>query len=460
MKKGLFISLLTSALLAGITQNSDGTFIDIYTDKDSQSNISATVSTSKGNLVKKRCFSNRDSERWCKVKYVYKDLTLHGFVDEGSLEMVSSIPNTNATYELSFGGRHDDVGNDIIVVDDGYLMVGNTSSFGQGQNDAYVVKVDKFGNKIYSLAIGGSSEDTANAVVELNDGYFLTGSTRSFGNGVESIFMSKFSKDGNVLWKKGYYSDKDDYYRGNDVIKISDTNMLVAGYENHVKFFNSEVNIYLNAIDSKGQRNGIKRYGGNKIDEANSIISTNDGYVIAGVTKSWGHGAEDAYVIKIDKDGNKIWHNAFGFDYDEVANQIIATRDGGYILVGTTDSDIKNQQDIYVVKLRADGTLDWQGHYGSREDEEGFGIVESNDGYVIAGYTKETPSYNSDAYILKLDRDGHVMWQRKYGLDKDDEARAIVAVEDGYVLTGYRTSEESYSKDLYILKVDKNGNIN
>ena len=456
----LFTSALTSLLLGGVTENSDGTFIDIYSDKDSQSNIIATVSTSKGNLITKRCFSNRDSQRWCKVKYTYKELTLNGFVDEGSLNTIAQIPNKNATFEQSFGGRYDDEGNDIIVTKDGYLVVGATASFGSGQNDAYVVKVDKFGNKLYSLALGGSSEDEANAVVELKDSFVLAGSTRSFGNGVESLYMAKFSKNGNLLWQKGYYSDEDDYYKANDITKISESNLLLAGYEDHVKFFNSEVNIYLNAINDRGERNGIKRYGGNKVDKANSIITTKDGYVIAGVTKTWGHGAEDAYVVKIDKDGNRVWHNAFGFDYDEVANEIIATRDGGYILVGTTDSAIKKQQDIYVVKINANGTRAWHGHYGSREDEEGFGIVESNDGYVIAGYTNDTQSYNSDAYIMKLDKEGRFIWGKKYGLDKDDEAKSIVAVEDGYVLAGYRTSEERYSKDLYIIKVDKNGNLN
>ena len=459
MKKALLISLLTSALFAGVTQNNDGTFIDLYSDKNSQSNIIATLSTHKGNLIKKRCFSNRDSQRWCKVKYVYEDITLNGFIDEASLDKVASIPNRHRRFETSFGGGHSDLANSVIELDDGYLLVGTTSSFGQGQNDAYVVKVDRLGNKIFSLALGGNADDSANAVVKMGNDYVIAGSTRSFGNNVESFYMAKISSKGAVLWQHGYYSDKDDYYRANDIVKISETNMLVAGYENHVKFFNSEVNIYLNAVDTDGQKNGVKRYGGSKVDEANSIISTNDGYVIAGMTKSWTHGGEDAYVIKIDKDGKRVWHNSFGFDYDEVANQIIKTQDGGYILVGTTDSDIRNQEDVYVVKLNADGTRAWHAHYGSRENEEGFGIVEVADGYVIAGSTNDTKSYNSDVYLLKISKTGQKVWERKYGLDKDDGAHSIIKVADGFVVAGYRTSEETYAKDMYLLKVDMNGKL-
>ena len=460
MKKIVIMSLLTLALMANVTQTSEGVFIDIYADKDPQSNIIATVPTSKGNIIKKRCFTNRDSQSWCKVEYIHKDIIIHGYSDEDSLDIISAIPNTKSTYEQTYGGKYDDEANAVLAVKDGFMIVGTTASFGKGQNDAYVIRVDQFGNKVYSLALGGSSNDSANAVVELKDGFVIAGSTRSFGNGVESIYMAKFTKAGELLWQNGYYSDNDDYYQANDMVKISDRNMLFAGSENHVKFFNSEINIYVNAIDSEGVRNGVKRYGGNKVDVANSIINIQDGYVLAGMTKSWGHGAEDAYVIKLDKDGNQLWHNAFGYAYDEVANQIIATQDGGYILVGTTDSDIKNQQDIYVVKLRADGSRAWQAHYGSKEDEEGFGIVETNDGYVIAGYTKDTPSYNSDVYLLKISKSGVTMWSRKYGLDKDDGAKAIIKVDDGFVVVGYKTSEETYSKDVYILKVDENGKIN
>ena len=460
MKKTLLLSLLTSALLsAASTTTADSSFIQLYADKDNKSNLIATVSSDKGTLIKKRCLTNRKSKRWCRVDYVYKDLTLHGYVQEEALQVFNTAPKNKKTFEQTFGGRYDDVASSVIATEGGYLLAGYTDSFGHGRSDAYVIKIDQFGNKRFSLALGGDLEDVASKVVETNDAYVLAGHTKSFGNGVESLYMAKISKSGELSWQKGFYSDKDDYYRAYDMVQISPRNFLLAGFENHVKFFNSETNIYLNAINSDGVRNGIKRYGGSKADEANSIINVSDGYVVAGYTKSWGHGGKDAYVIKLDKDGNRVWHNAFGFSYDEVANQIIQTQDGGYILVGMTDSDIRNQKEVYVVKMNANGQKEWQGHYGSREDEEGFGIVEESDGYVIAGYTKNTKSYSSDAYILKLSKNGNVMWERKYGLDKDDAFKSIIKTEDGFMLVGYETSLESYSKDAYIVKTDKNGKL-
>jgi len=393
------------------------------------------------------------------VTYTDSGLVIKGYSERKYLDIIERAPNTKLTFEQTYGGKYDDEAKDIIALKDGYLLVGETQSFGEGSSDAYIIKVDKLGNKLYSAAYGGANADVANAVVEMSDSFMLAGTTNSFGNRVQSMYLAQIAKNGNLMWQKAYYSDKDDYYAAKDLVKISEDNVLLAGSEDHVKFFNSEVNIYLNAININGQRNGIKRYGGEDPERAHSIISVPDGYVMAGETDTWGHGRIDAYVIKIDKDGNRVWHNAFGFDEDEVANQIIATRDGGYIIVGYTDSDYRTQKNVYVVKLNANGNREWQSFYGSKEEDEGFGIVEARDGYVIAGYTKGTKNYDSDVYLLKIGTKGRVIWEKRYGSSKDDRANAIIKTEDGFAVAGYSTSVESYSKDVYLLKINENGNI-
>ena len=459
MKIALIVSMVTSILFAGIVETNNGMFLELFTYKNS-TEIVSTVPISKGKIEKKNCYSTRNGQEWCKVTYSDDGMVIKGYSEKKYLDIIAQAPNTKPMFEKTYGGKYDDEAKDIIALKDGYLLVGETQSFGEGNSDTYIIKVDKLGNKVYSHAYGGRNADVANAVVEVKDGFMLAGTTSSFGNRVQSLYLSKISKNGNLMWQKAYYSDKDDYYSGNDLVKISDDNLLIAGTEDHVKFFSSEVNIYLNAINTNGKRNGIKRYGGEDPEKAHSIVSVSDGYVIAGESDTWGHGLLDAYVIKIDKDGNRVWHNAFGFEDDEVANQIIATNDGGYILVGSTDSHYRTQKNVYVVKIDKDGTREWQSFYGSREADEGFGIVEAKDGYVIAGYTKGTNNYDSDVYLIKINKNGNVIWEKRYGSSKDDRANAIIKVEDGFVVAGYSTSSESYSKDVYLLKIDENGNIN
>ncbi len=263
-----------------------------------------------------------------------------------------------------------------------------------------------------------------------------------------------------MKWQKGIYNDKDDYYTGASVAPVSDTSFLVAGTEDHVQFFGSEVNGIIVGVKTNAKTYAMRYYGGEDDEKFNSIIATKDGYIMAGSTDTWGHGRHDAYVVKIDKSGNRQFARAFGYKYDENAKQIIPSNDGGYILIGTTDSDYDMRRDLFVVKMDAKGKRLWQYHYGTREEDEGFSITQAHGGgYILAGYTKDTKGYDKDLYLMKIDEDGNAMWERRYGGSKDDAAYKIKKIKDGYVVVGYKESAQTYSKDIFVLKLDKNARL-
>ena len=459
MRSILLASLLTTTLFAGLHETNGGLFLEIFDKHDPQSNIIAEVSTEKGKIEQLRCRGTRDGE-WCRVRYHHDGMVLQGWSDKKSLDAIAARPNTKPTFEKRFGGRYGEAGHALLALDDGFLIVGNTESFGEGQKDAYVLKVDKFGNKLWSETYGGGSDDFAESVVPVKDGFMLAGSTWSIGSEGQSLYVLRISEKGELLWENGYYSKKRDRYLGKSLAMINESHVMVAGSEEHIKFFNSDVLCYLSGISINGQQKWVERYGGGNPDRANSIIKVDGGFVFAGVTETWGADGTNMYVVKIDAGGKRLWHNAFGYDYDEDVQQVVATRDGGYILVGSTNSDHRKLNDVYVVKIDANGNKQWQHRYGGRADEEGFGIVEDNDGYVIVGSTESTKDRTRDLYLLKIDRNGAVFWVKTYGGLGDDAGHAIVKVEDGFVITGYSQGPISRGKDLYLLKVDKNGNLN
>jgi len=459
MKFILPFILSISPLFSTMIEKDNDIFFNIYAGKSLQSDITATVSTSKGIVDLQRCNNTRDHGEWCKISYSYNGLKLNGFAEKEVLKFMATKPNDKTTFQQRYGGRYTDVGNAILPLEDGILLVGSTESYGEGQHDVYVVKVDNFGNRIWSKAFGGGRMDVGKGVVAVDDGFMIAGSTSSFGNRAKSIYLSKITKSGALNWHKAYYSDNDDYYSGNSIAKDGDK-LIVAGFEDHVEFFNSEVNGYVNAIDQEGRRYAIKYYGGKDVEKINSIIAVNNGYVFVGETDTWGNGDKDVFVVKVNKEGEAQWDWAYGFKDNEVGKQIIQTQDGGYVIVGYTDSDIKHKKDIYVIKLDKKGAKEWHHIYGTLEDDEGNGVVEVEDGYVIAGYTNNTKYFNADVYLLKINKTGNVMWSRQYGGDDEDRANAIAKVNDGLVVTGFMTSKGNFSKDLYLLKTDKNGNIN
>jgi len=459
MKLLLILSLVSASLISGIVEKKDGTYIEIYAKKSSKSSLIATVATHKGKLSKKFCSDTSGNGTWCKVQYVDTDVDISGYIDKFSLMTILSTPKQRSTYETSFGGSRDDVGKSIIPLKDGALIVGYSSDSQSSRDDAYVLRVDNYGNKIFDLTFGGERDDVLKDVIEIDDGFMVAGTSRSFGNGRDRVYLARISNNGKIKWHNGYNWEVNDNYRGNAIIKTDKNNFLVAGSKEHKIKFSSQEDCFLNSVNIDGTVNSIKSYGGTDMESASSIASVDDGYVFAGFTESWGAGEKDVYVTKTNKNGDKVWQNTFGFKQDEVANQIISTQDDGFIIVGTTESFQKQQKDIFVVKITAKGTKEWMKHYGTQEDEEGFGIVEVNDGYLIAGYTKYTRHYDSDVRLLKIDKTGNVMFTRQYGGNRNDKALAIAKLSDGFLVTGYTGSAETYSKDVYLLKVDMNGKI-
>ncbi len=460
MKKAFFLSCIgAAALMAGIHETNDGRFLQLFDDNDPQSRIIAEVRIDGTGLRTLKCRSPKDGIVWCKVQYSSNGVNLTGWSDKKSLDTIAAMPNTRPTFEKHYGGRYEDVAKAVLALDDGFLIAGYTQSFGEGQKDAYVIRTDKFGNEQWSHAYGGRYDDIANAVIPVKGGFLFTGYTRSFGNKIQSIYAARITEKGSLMWENGYFSDNDDRYEGKGLAKINDNHVMIAGYEDHIKFFNSEVNCYLAAVDINGFQKWHAYYGGEDEEKANSVVRVKDGYVFAGVTDTWGHGDEDMYVVKIDESGKRVWHNAFGYDDKEVANQIIATRDGGYIAVGTTDSDRRNSDDIYVVKMDAKGNRQWQRHYGGENDEEGFGIVETKDGYVIVGYTESTKNLDMQVYLLKIDRNGNIYWKKTYGGPDDDAGYAIAKTDDGFVIAGFSEGRTDRGNDVLLLKVDRNGNL-
>ncbi len=451
MKNIISIIVLTSLVLSAQSR------LNIYENNKKDSKIIAQLSSYRGVNILRCREVDRYGISWCKVHYKTFTADIKGWSKKKSLKLLSS--KTKKYFEKRFGGRYSDIAKAILVLEDGYLIGGKTESFGAGQYDGYIIKTDFLGNKIWSSTYGGDGEESIDALIKIDKGFMFSGETQSFGNRVQSLYVGRITDDGMRLWQRGLYLDDDDRYSGKSMAKINDKNVMIAGHEDIIRAFNSDVDMQLNAVGIDGKYKWVRRYGGSEPEKANSIIRVKDGYIFAGFTDTWGKGHLDMFVVKIDESGKRVWRRVYGFKQDETAQQIIATEDGGYIIVGTTKSFRYNNKDIFVVKTDSTGRLQWQGHYGYSEDEEGFGIVEVDGGYWVCGYTKSTKNYDSQLYLLKLNHKGETIIQKSYGGIRDDVGYAIAKTEDGIVVVGYSEGGVSQGKDIYLLKLDKKGNL-
>jgi len=327
-------------------------------------------------------------------------------------------------WQKVLGGSNTDSAAAIVVAPDGgYIVAGDTYSNdgdvnkNHGMKDIWVVKLDSSGNIIWQKVLGGSDVDSAAAVAVAPDGgYIVLGNTYSKdgdvrkNHGEEDLWVVKLDKDGNIIWQR--------------------------------------------------------TYGRSDAESAKATAVTPDGgYIVAGWTGSkdgdvsYNHGANDFWVLKIDKDGNPIWQKALGGSNLDIAEGIVVTQDGGCVVAGWTRSDdgdvSKNHGmvDVWIIKLDKDGNVIWKNTYGGSDEDYALSIIATKDDeYIFAGWTQSndgdvsqnhSPMWWSDAWVVKLDKDGNLVWQKALGGSNDDVACSVaIAKDSGYIIAGYTESDD------------------
>jgi len=209
-----------------------------------------------------------------------------------------------------------------------------------------------------------------------------------------------------------------------------------------------------------------KAIGGEKLDVGTSLIQTSDGgYAIAGLTYSFGAGLSDVYVVKLDSNGNLQWTKTIGGPEGEAGFSLIQTSDDGYAIAGIIISfDLEEgdiYDDVYVVKLDANGNLQWTKTIGGESWDWGYSLLQTSDGgYAIAGFTSSFGAGEWDVYVVKLDANGNLQWTKTIGGEGWDVGISLIQTSDGgYAIAGSTRSFGAGGLDVYVVKLDANGNL-
>ena len=204
----------------------------------------------------------------------------------------------------------------------------------------------------------------------------------------------------------------------------------------------------------------VYTYGGSNNDYARQIISTSDsGYIVVGTTSSFGVALTDIYIIKIDSNGVKQWSHFYGSDHIDWGYSIRETFDHGYIITGYTNQNQSAGYDIYLLKLNGIGEVQWAKTIGGPDWDFGYGIELTPDsGFIICGKSYSFSNGGSDAFLVKTNAAGDVVWQKNYGDQGDESVNAIIRDRDNnYGLVGVTTSFGNGFEDEWLLKINGNG---
>jgi hypothetical protein len=219
-------------------------------------------------------------------------------------------------------------------------------------------------------------------------------------------------------------------------------------------------------LDPGGGITWQKRYGDALQDNASGILQTSDGgYIVAGSTTAVATMLENVWVLKLAPDGSVTWQKAYGGAGVDTAACIQQATDGGYIVAGQTYSFGAGVSDFWLLKLASDGAIGWQElcgawyYMGGIPDAANAVQQTADGGYIVAGWTRYGYS-NDDAWLVKLTAAGSVSWQRRYGSSSSDTAYSIQGTTDGgYVVAGFTLSYGEGGGDSWIMKLPGDGQL-
>jgi len=261
--------------------------------------------------------------------------------------------NGDTLWTRTYGGILDDRGYSVQqTTDGGYIISGATSTYGSGNLDIYIIKTNINGDTLWTRTYGGILDDRGYSVQQTNDsGFIISAASKSFGSGGYDVYLIKTTNNGDSLWTKTYGGSDNDY--GYSVKQTADSGFIIVG--STMSYGAGGYDIYLIKTNSIGDSLWTKTFGGASHDKGYSIQQINDRYIIAGSTNSYGAGSYDAYLIKISSNGDILWTKTFGgVDLDWV-NSVQQTTDNGYIIAGRSDSYGAGGPDVYLIKTDVNG---------------------------------------------------------------------------------------------------------
>ncbi len=364
-------------------------------------------------------------------------------------------------FERIIGTQYQDNASSFIgTADGGYLLVGNTIKQDENYTDAYIIKTDKNGKVDWTKIYGGNFDDGASGAAELSDGSFIiVGTSSSFGGGQAEVYLLKLDASGNKIWEKTIGENKD--VGASHIIKTSDGGLLITGNTKDTP--DNSRDALLIKIDTDGNLVWKKHYGTADGESASGITaSETGGFIFTGSDAQNGGGDFNVFCVKIDADGNTIWSKTFGGSNWDGGSDVIKTSDG-YVISGYTVSYGASAEDAYLLKIDFDGNEQWHKIYGSDHNDRFSSVVQMPDGgFLAAGSSVNFFSVNytyTDAYFVRTDTNGNLIWSKLYGGDKNDNAGRIIYDGSGAYATLGNTNSYSQSGDFYFLKINQNGTL-
>jgi hypothetical protein len=335
--------------------------------------------------------------------------------------------------------------------DGGFIIAGETQSYGAGITDVYLVRVNSKGDTVWTRTYGGIQSDCGNSVLQTSDGDFVT-----TGYIDKKVCLIRTNSNGVNTWTK-LYSVRPVYtiQSGFSVLQANDDGFMITGEA--VCFGPFLYDAFMIRTNTGGDTLWTKIYGGINSDCGNSVVKTNDGgFIVSGWTSSFSSGDKDVYAVHTNATGDTVWTKTYGKTVsDEEGNSVHQTNDGGFVFTGASNLKGIFNKDVYLIRTNAKGDTLWTKTYGGDSLDQGFCVDQTSDnGFIITGTTYSSGAGMDDIYLIRTNAGGETLWTKTVGGTNIDYSRFVQQTSDGgFIVVGTTASFGVGGTDIYLIRL-------
>jgi hypothetical protein len=366
----------------------------------------------------------------------------------------------NSQWSTWYGGEFkDECYHAIQTSDGGYALIGRSLSFGAGNFDAWLLKTDASGNKMWEKTFGDSYIDEAYFIRQTSDGgYIIGGMTTSFGDAGEG-WLIKTDENGNTEWSQGYHPSNGtisvswEYIYG--IIETADGGFVFAG---DCATGPEGTQAWIGKVDQNGELLWDHHYGYEFWERIFALEATSDGGFVGVGDRHWTYDSitwqHDGWLLKFNETGDTTWTKHFGQVEHDIFRNVKQTEDGGFIIVGESEAGMLEGFKGWMVRTDESGNELWNKHF-SKGGLWGLQIVEGN--YVAAGIFVE-PYLAGEGWLINVDASGQVNWESLInGTAMDDMFLSLNPTSDGGLVGAGKYNQFGDECDYWLVKISADG---
>ena len=359
----------------------------------------------------------------------------------------------DSLWHRAYGDSLSDFGSWVIETAEGYYVtVGSIQKYDPESDtrhfDVLVVKTDANGDTAWVRTYGGPGRDSGSSVVQNELGqYVVAGYSNSFGGGSYDVYLLVLEQNGDTTWTRTYGR------REPDEIAYCICHAPEGGYLMAGEFdLAGDEDAYFLRVDAAGDRLWTKTYGTTAYEVAMECHDLPYGGFIAVGTKY--NSSMDAYLLRLDANGDTLWARSYDFGLNDYGASVKPLGSWGYIVAGYSQSPDALDNNVLLMHVHPAGSLDWSRRYGGTGNDSGSSVqVVSSGGFVVGGTTDSFGAGSNDLYLIRTDANGDTLWTATYGgVNSDWWGKVYETSDGGYVLAGHTNSFGAGSLDAYVVK--------